>query len=137
MSKKYVLTGSDSLPFPHQRHFLQDIARLLQLASSSISLLTLPQTDGETDNLPQGEERSEQFVLEVSEYFERLDVSLSPYFRLATCTDVYTAILRTRTSNLPFVLPSPTYDSHVYHPPPSTPHPKDSDHELLESVFPR
>jgi hypothetical protein len=46
------------------------------LAASSISLLTLPQTDSpnDDDNLPQGEERSEQFVLEVSEYFERLDV---------------------------------------------------------------
>lgn len=43
------------------------------MAASSISLLTLPQTDGPEDNLPQGEERSEQFVLEVSEYFERLD----------------------------------------------------------------
>jgi len=51
----------------------KDIARLLALAASSISLLTLPQTDGPEDNLPQGEERSEQFVLEVSEYFERLD----------------------------------------------------------------
>jgi hypothetical protein len=52
----------------------QDITRLLELAASSISLLTLPQTDGTEDDLPQGEERSEQFVLEVSEYFERLDV---------------------------------------------------------------
>jgi len=51
----------------------KDITRLLSLAASSISLLTLPQTDGPEDNLPQGEERSEQFVLEVSEYFERLD----------------------------------------------------------------
>jgi len=51
----------------------QDITRLLALAGSSIDLLTLPQTDGPDDNLPQGEERSEQFVLEVSEYFERLD----------------------------------------------------------------
>ncbi|PPR01910.1 hypothetical protein CVT24_001249 [Panaeolus cyanescens] len=51
----------------------KDITRLLTLAASSISLLTLPQTDSPTDNLPQGEERSEQFVLEVSEYFERLD----------------------------------------------------------------
>ncbi|OJA15958.1 putative protein 43 [Rhizopogon vesiculosus] len=52
----------------------KDITRLLSLAASSISLLTLPQTDGpDDDNLPQGEERSEQFVLEVSEYFERLD----------------------------------------------------------------
>ncbi|KAF7436386.1 hypothetical protein PC9H_003219 [Pleurotus ostreatus] len=51
----------------------KDISRLLALAASCISLLTLPQTDGPDDNLPQGEERSEQFVLEVSEYFERLD----------------------------------------------------------------
>ncbi|KAF9055934.1 hypothetical protein BJ165DRAFT_1521898 [Panaeolus papilionaceus] len=51
----------------------KDITRLLGLAASSISLLTLPQTDSPSDNLPQGEERSEQFVLEVSEYFERLD----------------------------------------------------------------
>ncbi|KAG1857591.1 uncharacterized protein F5891DRAFT_1184026 [Suillus fuscotomentosus] len=51
----------------------KDITRLLSLAASSVSLLTLPQTDEPDDNLPQGEERSEQFVLEVSEYFERLD----------------------------------------------------------------
>ncbi|KAI0783347.1 hypothetical protein C8Q75DRAFT_810933 [Abortiporus biennis] len=51
----------------------KDISRLLQLAASSISLLTLPQTDGVDDGLPQGGERSEQFVLEVSEYFETLD----------------------------------------------------------------
>ena len=57
--------------------FFQDITRLLGLAASSISLLTLPQTDSPDDNLPQGEERSEQFVLEVSEYFERLDVCVS------------------------------------------------------------
>jgi len=51
----------------------KDIGRLLTLAASSISLLTLPQTDDPNEHLPQGEERSEQFVLEVSEYFERLD----------------------------------------------------------------
>ncbi|KAJ7103094.1 hypothetical protein B0H15DRAFT_810898 [Mycena belliarum] len=51
----------------------KDITRLLALAASSISLLTLPQTDAPEDGLPQGDERSEQFVLEVSEYFERLD----------------------------------------------------------------
>jgi len=45
----------------------------MSLAASSISLLTLPQTDNPDDGLPQGGERSEQFVLEVSEYFERLD----------------------------------------------------------------
>lgn len=57
-------------------HYLQqDISKLLSLAASSMSLLTLPQTDGPEDGLPQGGERSEQFVLEVSEYFERLDVS--------------------------------------------------------------
>lgn len=50
----------------------KDITRLLSLAASSVSLLTLPQTDEPEDTLPQGEERSEQFVLEVSEYFERL-----------------------------------------------------------------
>ncbi|KAJ6486165.1 hypothetical protein C8R47DRAFT_1016418 [Mycena vitilis] len=52
----------------------KDITRLLALAASSISLLTLPQTDAPEDTLPQGDERSEQFVLEVSEYFERLDL---------------------------------------------------------------
>ncbi|KAJ7492176.1 hypothetical protein FB451DRAFT_1022422 [Mycena latifolia] len=52
----------------------KDITRLLVLAASCISLLTLPQTDAPEDNLPQGDERSEQFVLEVSEYFERLDL---------------------------------------------------------------
>jgi len=51
----------------------KDIGRLLSLAASSISLLTLPQTDPPEAPLPQGAERSEQFVLEVSEYFERLD----------------------------------------------------------------
>ena len=55
-------------------HYEQDISRLLSLAASSISLLTLPQTDGPDDGLPQGGERSEQFVLEVSEYFDLLDV---------------------------------------------------------------
>jgi hypothetical protein len=50
---------------------------MLSLASSSILLLALPQTDNEADgsaNLPKGEERSEQFVLEVSEYFQLIDV---------------------------------------------------------------
>ncbi|CAL1694222.1 unnamed protein product [Somion occarium] len=51
----------------------KDIGRLLSLAASSISLLTLPQTDEPEDGLPQGGERSEQFVLEASEFFERLD----------------------------------------------------------------
>ncbi|KAI5124103.1 hypothetical protein M0805_000917 [Coniferiporia weirii] len=51
----------------------KDIGKLLSLAASSIALLTLPQTDPPDSTLPQNEERSEQFVLEVSEYFERLD----------------------------------------------------------------
>ncbi|TFY71828.1 hypothetical protein EVG20_g1177 [Dentipellis fragilis] len=51
----------------------KDIGRLLSLAASSISLLTLPQTDAPEDGLPQGGERDERFVEEVSEYFERLD----------------------------------------------------------------
>nr|GAT61314.1 predicted protein [Mycena chlorophos] len=51
----------------------KDISRLLALAASSISLLTLPQTDGPEDNLPKDDERSELFVLEVNEYFERLN----------------------------------------------------------------
>ncbi|KAI0046688.1 hypothetical protein FA95DRAFT_1341767 [Auriscalpium vulgare] len=51
----------------------KDIGRLLSLAASSIALLSLPQTDEPDDTLPKGEERSEQFVLEVREYFERLD----------------------------------------------------------------
>lgn len=53
----------------------QEINELLALAASSISLLTLPQTDGPGDALPQGEERIEKFVLEAGEYFEKLDVS--------------------------------------------------------------
>ncbi|KAF7302986.1 hypothetical protein MKEN_01261500 [Mycena kentingensis (nom. inval.)] len=51
----------------------KDISRLLALAASSISLLTLPQTDAPDENLPKDEERSEQFVLEVNEYFDRLN----------------------------------------------------------------
>ncbi|TEB38666.1 hypothetical protein FA13DRAFT_1724589, partial [Coprinellus micaceus] len=51
----------------------KDITRLLRLAGSSVSLLTLPQTDEPGSKLPQGDERPEQFVMEVGEYFERLD----------------------------------------------------------------
>ncbi|TDL28138.1 hypothetical protein BD410DRAFT_782106 [Rickenella mellea] len=45
----------------------KDISRLLAIAASCISLLTLPQTDESGNSLPQGDERSEQFVLEVSD----------------------------------------------------------------------
>ncbi|KAI0800817.1 hypothetical protein C8Q74DRAFT_1191356 [Fomes fomentarius] len=52
----------------------KDITRLLSLAASSISLLSLPQTDGpEDEDLPKGAERSEKFVDIANEYFERLD----------------------------------------------------------------
>lgn len=61
----------------------QDISKLLSLASSAISLLALPQTDPPESALPQGEERSEQFVLEANEYFERLDVRPS-FLRIFT-----------------------------------------------------
>ncbi|KAI9447739.1 hypothetical protein H4582DRAFT_1896007 [Lactarius indigo] len=50
-----------------------DIGRLLSLASSSLALLSLPQTDAPDAGLPQGDERSEQFVVEVGKYFETLD----------------------------------------------------------------
>ncbi|KAI0685080.1 hypothetical protein BC835DRAFT_551873 [Cytidiella melzeri] len=48
----------------------KDISALLSVAASSIAHLTLPQTDGPEDGLPQGGERSEQFVIEVGKYFE-------------------------------------------------------------------
>ncbi|KAI6048000.1 hypothetical protein EDC04DRAFT_43648 [Pisolithus marmoratus] len=51
----------------------KDVTQLLSLAASSVSLLALPQTDEPGDELPQGEERSEEFVAKVSEYFQRLD----------------------------------------------------------------
>lgn len=54
----------------------KDIAKMLSLASSSILLLALPQTDNEADgsaSLPKGDERSEQFVLEANEYFQLID----------------------------------------------------------------
>ncbi|KAH9858256.1 hypothetical protein C2E23DRAFT_880893 [Lenzites betulinus] len=51
----------------------KDISRLLSLAASSMALLSLPQTDGPEDDLPQGGERSEKFVDVANEYFARLD----------------------------------------------------------------
>ncbi|OJT08484.1 hypothetical protein TRAPUB_667 [Trametes pubescens] len=51
----------------------KDISRLLSLAASSMALLSLPQTDGPEDDLPQGGERSEKFVDVANEYFRRLD----------------------------------------------------------------
>ncbi|KIJ55454.1 hypothetical protein M422DRAFT_57872 [Sphaerobolus stellatus SS14] len=60
----------------------KDISRMLMLASNSLSLLTLPQTDEPDDGLPQTDERSEQFVAEVTQYFETLD---NVQFSLRTC----------------------------------------------------
>jgi hypothetical protein len=54
----------------------QDIGHLLSLASTSLALLSLPQTDAPDETLPEGDERSEQFVAKVGEYFETLDVRL-------------------------------------------------------------
>ncbi|KAI0289289.1 hypothetical protein BC826DRAFT_1032729 [Russula brevipes] len=51
----------------------KDIGRLLTLASSSLALLSLPQTDAPDAELPEGDERSEQFVEKVGEYFQTLD----------------------------------------------------------------
>ncbi|KAI9453284.1 hypothetical protein F5148DRAFT_1277468 [Russula earlei] len=52
---------------------VSDIGRLLSLASSSLALLSLPQTDASDAGLPEGDERSEQFVEKVGGYFETLD----------------------------------------------------------------
>jgi hypothetical protein len=62
----------------HARH-TQDIGHLLSLASTSLALLSLPQTDAPDENLPDGDERSEQFVAKVGEYFETLDVRLPTF----------------------------------------------------------
>ncbi|KAF8487528.1 hypothetical protein DFH94DRAFT_707025 [Russula ochroleuca] len=51
----------------------KDIGHLLSLASTSLALLSLPQTDAPDEGLPEGDERSEQFVAKVGEYFETLD----------------------------------------------------------------
>lgn len=65
-----------------------------------MSLLTLPQTDGPDENLPQGEERSEQFVLEVSEYFQRLDVSICACLALPVLSFLRQLIQETIRSSL-------------------------------------
>jgi len=62
----------------------QDIGHLLSLASTSLALLSLPQTDAPDENLPEGDERSEQFVAKVGEYFETLDVRLLAFPSLST-----------------------------------------------------
>jgi hypothetical protein len=67
-------------PHNRARHPTQDIGHLLSLASTSLALLSLPQTDAPDENLPEGDERSEQFVAKVGEYFETLDVRLHRFF---------------------------------------------------------
>src|SRR6267142_3342708 len=65
-------------PLHRPRSPQQDVGRLLSLASTSLALLALPQTDEPDAGLPEGDERSEQFVAKVGEYFETLDVRCVP-----------------------------------------------------------
>lgn len=56
----------------------KDIARLLQLAASSLAFLQIPQGEGDdTQEMPLGEERSERFVQEATAYFDTLEVSIT------------------------------------------------------------
>jgi hypothetical protein len=59
--------------------YFQDIARLLHIAATSLSLLTVPQADpvdnANGEQLPDGEERAEMFVQEATKYYETLNVS--------------------------------------------------------------
>lgn len=59
---------------------MKDIARLLHIAATSLSLLTVPQADPvdnpNGDQLPDGEERAEMFVQEATKYYETLNVSI-------------------------------------------------------------
>ena len=68
--------GSLALASLQPHNNAQDIGHLLSLASTSLALLSLPQTDAPDENLPEGDDRSEQFVAKVGEYFETLDVRL-------------------------------------------------------------
>ncbi|KAG8812452.1 hypothetical protein FRC17_002029 [Serendipita sp. 399] len=53
----------------------QDIVRLMELASTSMSLLALPQTDSaeEAQELPRGPSRSDAFATNAEAYFETLN----------------------------------------------------------------
>ncbi|KAG8721172.1 hypothetical protein FRC08_015285 [Ceratobasidium sp. 394] len=55
----------------------KDIARLLHIAATSLSLLTVPQADPPDntngEQLPDGEERAEMFVQEATKYYETLN----------------------------------------------------------------
>lgn len=95
----------------------QDTSRLLELAASSISLLTLPETDRPDEGLPQGDERSERFVLEVTEYFQRLDVSARDVHHLRSYirqTDALFSLRRFKNSCAPHLR---IYANHALRPP--------------------
>ncbi|KAB5592105.1 Mediator complex protein [Ceratobasidium theobromae] len=70
-----------SSPSAKQIHALgeveKDIARLLHIAATGLSLLTVPQADpadpSSGDQLPDGEERAEMFVQEATKYYETLE----------------------------------------------------------------
>ncbi|CAE6422353.1 unnamed protein product [Rhizoctonia solani] len=55
----------------------KDIARLLHIAATALSLLTVPQADpadgSNGEQLPDGEERAEMFVQEATKYYETLE----------------------------------------------------------------
>ena len=69
--------------------YIQDIARVLQHAASSLQLLRVAQAGTEDDTgaepLPGGEERSELFVQEATAYFQTLDASHSSWLSLMGC----------------------------------------------------
>lgn len=93
---------------------------MLEHAATSISLLTLPEMDSETEPLPKGDERSEMFVLEANKYFETLDASIlliyyapkinfpSQSIHLALRT-VLAHLRHTRTSPNSIIAPPPNF----------------------------
>ena len=91
---------------------------MLSLAASSIALLTLPQTDGPEDGLPQGGERSEKFVLEVRQYFKRLDVRLHESCGFVDVSDASQEIHLAMRSSLAHIRHSRIAPSAINAPPP-------------------
>jgi len=53
----------------------QDIVRLMELASESMSLLALPQTDSSEETAQMPKNRSAAFATNAEEYFRTLNVS--------------------------------------------------------------
>jgi len=72
----------------------QDIVRLMELASESMSLLALPQTDSneEAQVLPRGPNRSAAFATNAEQYFQTLN---------AIQTGMRTSIARVRAARIP------------------------------------